>query len=178
MSLVSCISKQDKDTSHDAFNLRFRTVLGGDVWTHPVSDQTGQWQTRSKAPGTESFSSGSCKELQFRSKPCSPSHLEKLQLVPASLLQRSPEFIPFSCVFFFSPFFSTSQVADRLPRSWREKARLLLPPCVDNPKKDRLTLDGQMLSSTFLGKKSFMRRRLQSQELERLAVSSLIQALH
>lgn len=75
---------------------------------------------------------------------------------------------------FFSPFFSTSQVADRLPRSWREKARLLLLPCVDNPKKDRLTLDGQMLSSTFLGKKSFMRRRLQSQELERLAVSSLI----
>lgn len=79
-----------------------------------------------------------------------------------------------SLVFFFSPFFSTSQVADRLPRSWREKARLLLPPCVDNPKKDRLTLDGQMLSSTFLGKKSFMQRRLQSQELERLAVSSLI----
>lgn len=79
-----------------------------------------------------------------------------------------------SLVVFFSPFFSTSQVADRLPRSWREKARLLLPPCVDNPKKDRLTLDGQMLSSTFLGKKSFMRQRLQSQELERLAVSSLI----
>lgn len=74
----------------------------------------------------------------------------------------------------FSPSFSPSQVADRLPRSWREKARLLLPPCMDNPKKDRLTLDGQMLSSTFLGKKSFMWRRLQSQELETLAVSSLI----
>jgi len=99
---------------------------------------TGNW---------ESISSGSCKEIRFRSKLCTPGHLERLSLVPASLLQHSPEFIPSGFSF---PFFSTSQVAGLSPRSWKERARLLLPPCLDNPMNDGLTLDGYMLSCRFV----------------------------